>query len=625
MTLFRQISILLGFVFVLLFLLITVLSFNILKAQTSQALYENVQNSVTSLSLSITNAGNDESSVKTLMHASFDNGTYEKIVFKNTDEKIVYELIKETQIDEDIPSWFIKFADIGEISALASVSEGWNVLGILEIYADRAIFYKQIYAMFYKLIQSISIAFIVLVVLIFYLLKYILRPLKSIDTQAVALMNNEFIIEEKIPFTKEFKSVVLSTNNIVRKFENMFTNTNEVLKTNKELLYLDDITKLSNRKYFVLKATEYLSSDSSHNKGFILGLSIKIDLINKTFGYVKTNELLASFTKNLKEIFSDDHSIIARLNGSEFVVLEPNYDEENIKLKIESFIKTFEEIKELDEMINIGLSKYDNEESIKELFTKIDYTISQAKIHAQNKYYYSSNIEKHKTKEEWRNIINESLEKDYFKIIYRDTLDTTVENFDKILLKTVSFELDYKNEIIKYGDFIASVIEQNRIEELYLYLIEKLFNEINTKVSIQLPSEFIEKLNSFSQLKELLFKYKEKNKELIFEIEEDAFNKNLQSTLLYIELFKDLEFKFAVFNFIANSNDYTYLKEQKPLYVKSSKQFLLESKHSLNMLKILTQSLDIKLIATSVDEVEEIQDLKNIGLNAFCGFVVSKL
>jgi EAL domain-containing protein (putative c-di-GMP-specific phosphodiesterase class I) len=82
---------------------------------------------------------------------------------------------------------------------------------------------------------------------------------------------------------------------------------------------------------------------------------------------------------------------------------------------------------------------------------------------------------------------------------------------------------------------------------------------------------------------------------------------------------------FAIFNFIANSDDYNYLKELRPLYIKASKFFLLESRQSLNMLKILTQSLDIKLVATSVDEIEEIKTLEEIGINAISGSVMSKL
>ena len=94
---------------------------------------------------------------------------------------------------------------------------------------------------------------------------------------------------------------------------------------------------------------------------------------------------------------------------------------------------------------------------------------------------------------------------------------------------------------------------------------------------------------------------------------------------MYVNLFKEFNFGFAIFNFIANSDDYIYLKELKPKYIKASKYFLLESKQSLSVLKILTQSLDIKLIATSVTEVSELNLLSQIGINAICGPIMQNL
>src|SRR5574344_811009 len=131
MSLLKQVSIVLGFIFLIIFVSIIGLSFNIIKDSSAKSLYENVQNSVTSTSLTITNAGIDEGSIKTVINAAFDNGNYEKIVFKDTSEEIVYELKKELKINDEIPKWFIDIVDIGEISALASISQGWNMLGVL--------------------------------------------------------------------------------------------------------------------------------------------------------------------------------------------------------------------------------------------------------------------------------------------------------------------------------------------------------------------------------------------------------------------------------------------------------------------------------------------------------------
>ncbi|MDN5104221.1 EAL domain-containing protein [Aliarcobacter butzleri] len=622
MSLFKQVSIVLVFIFLILFTLIVGLSFNIIKESTKKSLYENVQNSVTSLSLSITNAGEDESTIKTAINASFDNGNYEKIIFKNMQEEVVYEVQKELKIDEDIPQWFINFVDIEEISALATISNGWNVLGVLEMYSDRAIFYEQTYAIFTKLIVSLLISFAILLVVLFFLFTFILKPLKVINKQAIAVMKNEFILSEKIPFTTEFKSLTLSINSMINKFENMFENTNNVLKLNKELLYVDEITKLNNRKYFILKANEYLDKDNTNNKGFVVIISLKIDVINKVHGYAKTNEILTNLSSNIKKEFSGDlNSVLARMNGSEFVALIPNILEDNIKDSLDKFIKKVKNIEELKNNINFALCKYENEDSTRTLLTKMDYAISQSKIHTENDYFYVKNIENYKTKEEWINILNVSLKEEHFKLMHRDILDI---NSKENLLKTISFGLEYEGEIIKYGEFIAPILEQNRLDEVYLHIIEKVFkSKENNLVSIQLPTMFIEKLSSYAKLKELLTKYKNQN--VIFEIEEEAFNKNLNSTLMYVELFKENNFKFAIFNFIANSDDYSYLKELKPLYIKASKYFLLESRQSLNMLKILTQSLDIKLVATSVDDVSEITTLEEIGINAVSGSVMAQL
>ena len=627
MSLFKQVSIVLSIVFTILFVLITVVSFKIIKDSAQKSLYENVQNSASSISLSITNAGTDISSIKTVINASFDNGNYEKIIFKDMDENIIYDVNKEIQIDETIPLWFINIIDIGEISAKATISNGWNVLGNIEIYNDRTIFYQQTYSMFKNLIFSLLISFIFLIIIIFYLFNYMLKPLKIVEKQAEAVMNNEFIIEKKLPFTSEFKSVTLSINSMINKIEKMFENTNNVLKLNKELMYFDEVTKLHNRKYFILKIEEYLAKDNINNQGFVTIISLKVDILNKKFGYEKTNNILFKFANLMKEEFQKDSNLLSRINGSEFVMLSPNISETNIKNSIPLFIKKIYDNLEISkDNIFIGIFKYEEEQSSRTLMTKMDYAISQAKTYNEDEYYYIEEIDKCLTKEQWINVINESLEKDYFKLLYRNVIEI---NLNEVIHKTMSFELKHQNDNFSYKGLIPSILELGRLSDVYLHIVEKVLknnkNE-SKKITIQLPVIFVEDLNNYTKIKELFVKYKKFNNEnIIFELEEESFNKNLNNSIMYITLFREFNFNFAVFNFIANSNDYTYLKELKPLYIKASKYFLMESKQSLSVLKILTQSLDIKLIATSVNEVSEINALAQMGINAICGPIMQNL
>ena len=615
MSLFKQVSAVLLFIFTILFVLIIAVTFGIIKDSAEKSLYENVQNSVTNLSLSITNSGTEISSIKTVINASFDNGNYEKIIFKDVDDNIVYELKKETNIEEDkIPKWFINLVNIEEVSAKSTISNGWNVLGILEIYNDRTLFFEQTYEIFKNLVFSLLISFIVLLIILSYLFNFMLNPLKTIKKQAESVMKNEFILEEKVPFTSEFKSLTLNINSMIIKFENMFENTNNVLKQNKELLYFDEVTKINNRKYFMLKANDYLDKNNPNNKGFILAFSLQMDNINKTFGYIHTNEILHKLATLFKNSFENNSNLIARMNGSEFVILIPNIDENRVKSLANIFLDEVYKIENLEDKINFGICKYANEEDLKNLLIKIDCVISQSKLHTEKEVYFLNNVEKYKAKEEWIKIINSSLKEDNFVLIYKDIIDLKSK---KVSFKTIDFELNYQNDKLSYQSFMASVLQLNKLNDIYLHIINKILKiktNIDEKVSIQIPHFFVEDLNNYLYLKEILEKNRGKN--LIFEIEEESLNKNFSNTLMYIKLFKEFDFEFAVYNFIANSDDYSYLKELKPLYIKMSNYFLTESIQSLNILKILTQSLDIKLIATLVDENIDFSQLEELGINA---------
>ena len=628
MSLFKQVSIVILLIFTVLFFLITLVSFKIIKDSSEKSLYENVQNSVSSISLSITNAGTDISSIKTVINASFDNGNYERIIFKNMNEENIYEVSKDiTEEKSNIPSWFTDLINIGEISAKSTISKGWNVLGTIEIFNDRTIFYEQTFAILKNLVFSLLISFSILMIILFFLFIYILKPLRKIKEQALAVMRNEFIVEKDLPFTSEFRSVTLSINTMIKKIENMFENTNEVLKLNNKLLYFDEVSRLHNRKYFILKINEFLDKDNINNKGFITIISLKVQELNQKYGYEKTNSILINLSNLMKEEFEYGSNVLTRINGSEFVIVVPNINELKMRESISLFIQKLHNNLEisLDEIF-IGAFEYEEEQSTKTLLTKMDHVISQAKTFNEKEYYFVKEIDNCLTKEEWIKIINLSLEKDYFKLLYRDVIDIDLK---EILHKTISFELNYDNTNFSYKGLIPSLLAQGKLNEVYLYVIEKILNSEkvkDTKITIQLPVSFALELNNYSKVKELFTKYKNIKKEnIIFEIEEESFNKNLNNTIMYIKLFKEFGFKFAIFNFIANSQDYSYLKEFKPSYIKASKYFLLESAQSLRVLKILTQSLDIKLISTSVSEYSDIDSLSKIGIDALCGPIMKDL
>lgn len=628
MSLFRQISILLLVVFTLLFILILSISFNEIKNSAKESLYENVQNSVSNISLSITNANADISTIKTVLNASFDNGNYEKIVFKNLDDNIVYERIKkEEELETQIPSWFLDFVKINEVSSSSTVSQGWSVLGSLEVFANRESLYLQLYKIFINLSITLVSLFIFTLAIISLLFKTILKPLVTIKRQSDMALENKFIYQEKIPFTKEFKSVTISINNMIEKIQNMFNHANEILKRNKELLYIDELTKLYNRNYLVLKTSEYLEENSMNNKGYIISIIItKIDLLNKKIGYDNVDKLFLKAANIMADETSfQDANIIARTNAAEFIIVLPRVNEVDVKsiarhlsMDLNSL---FEDV--LDEEIELflGLCHYKDEKNHSELLAKIDYTLNQSKVFQGNDYYYLNNSEIHEPKQSFREIINLAKEKEEFNILYRDIVNLNTKQSE---YKTISFEIKNKDKVYSYGEFIGTALELDLLEEIYLKVIEKVLkqNSFEKKVAIQIPSDFISTM-PFDKLKKI-FEYKKNSNNIIFEIEEESFTKYAFNCVVFLKMLDDYGFNVAIFNFMGISEDYDYLKIKKPEYIKVNQRFLqsLESLDAINMIK---NSLGIKIIATSINDEEDLKSLENKNINLISGKVIEKL
>ena len=112
---------------------------------------------------------------------------------------------------------------------------------------------------------------------------------------------------------------------------------------------------------------------------------------------------------------------------------------------------------------------------------------------------------------------------------------------------------------------------------------------------------------------------------MIYEISESLIGKYYENSLSYIKLFKEFGFDFGINNFVADSGDYEYLKKIKPLFIKADKQYLLDNEQNIDVLKIVLDSLDIKLIATGLNNDEELNELNRKGISIISGVIVEKI
>ena len=632
MTLFKQLSLLATLLLLIIFATVLGVNFQNSSKSVQDQLYTDAKNTATSLSLSLASANGNISMMSTMINANFDNGTYQSISLVDMNSQVSYERHSERKI-VDVPKWFVKYIPIKAPIASANVSAGWNPIGILNVQSDTAEAYLRLYNILYSLTISFSLIFVISLSFLYLLLMVLLKPLKNIRSQAEAISNNKFIIQEKLPYTQDFKEVVTTMNTMVKKVEDIFNHANETLRRQSELLYKDEATGLYNKKYLLNKLPEYLKVDAQIPDGICMMIALNGALeANQILGRELVDKIYLDLTMMLKRQSKDfNNSLVVRMNGTEFFLLLPECSEEN-GLALAHFMDHGSTVllsKELNEKVtylSFGVYKYHHTQSVEQLVSASDYALSQAKLLAHNEHVYihkTTSNEEIMSKDEWRKSINFALE---HNAIHFDTYKVLNIKNGELVHNVLSISLVSNSQKYSYGRFIAPAIALGLDIEIYKKAVEKLLKEPahdlrGTICSLRLSSRYLDYPSTYNELASLFEKYaKNLSFKLIIELPDSILSNSSEQLRAYKELFERYKIQIGVFEFIGESHDYTYLKELRPSYIKAELgYFLSQTSENISSLRVVTDSIGINLIATSVMEVEAISALKVLKINTIQG------
>jgi len=632
MTLFKQIALMLSTFLIIILTTVLVLNFKSSNESVQDRLYTDAKNTATSLSLSLGTAQGDISIMTTMINASFDSGYYRYISLVDTQDNSIYKREVEQKI-LDVPQWFINALHITAPEASANVSAGWSQVGVLKVQSDAGYAYKQLYTILINLLISFGIIAAIGLTILNLLLVVILKPLKEVQKQAEAVTRNVFIIQENIPYTKEFKDVVLGMNNMVSKVKAMFDKGNEELKRQKELEYIDKATKLRNRKYLIDKLPEYLKIDATSKGGInmMIALSGVIEA-NEKIGHREVDDL---FTK-IADIFSAhaknfDNSIVARMNGTEFSILLPDCSEINGTELAKGIYNSTKELIELSKLdasetfISLGLYSYNYKENIGQLLSHSDNALAQAKFSEDNIYLAKAdNTTEVMGKEAWRKIINDAIEKNNFNFVSWTAVDAKRK---KIAHKVLSLTLKVdKNTTYYYGQFMAPANQAGLSFKIYENVLNMMFKTPDMTLkgstcSLRLPFDFLTQQGTYENMKELFNTYASNLPfKLIIEMPDKLVRQNSTLIKKYKTLFERYNIDMGVFEFIGESVDYHYLQDLRPVYIKGeSDYFLSQSDQALSALRLITDTVGISLIAAGVMDMKTLNELHEKDIHVIQG------
>lgn len=647
MKLFNQLVIMLSIFTGILVSSIMVLNFKSATEFAQNQLYTDSVNTAHWLGLSLSMIPNrsDVATMEAMINAIFDSGYYERIALIDVDGNEIYVRENKLQVHE-VPQWFINTVTITNETMSSDIMIEWSRFGSLEVRGHTGHAYRQLYMAMMDLIKTFALISVAGFIVLYILLSISLNALERIRKQAEAVIDNEFIIEEKLPFTSEFRSVMNAMNAMVAKVKDIFDRENETLRHYQELLYKDTETKLYNRRYLVAKLPDYLHADTVLSSGVYAMFSFEgLDRFKKEYGYETYSRFMSGFVDNLDEAFvTFNHALIARLNENDFMVVVPSSllldigkQTEKVMLQIRQSIENVD--KKLTNQIVVGCSvgNYTASDTLKTLFSRADHAVTQAK--AEENFFTNIDQTDDDTlvlgREEWRNELLESMEDGRLLLGFQPVVESLNGQIRVLHEEVLLRLLDKAGKIHTGGYFLpiaASLGLADTIDRYMIYTVLERLKEQTDPVplALNLSCDFVKQQSNRDWLFERLDIFHRRKKTVLrFEVTNTVAINESGAVQMLATMLKSFGYRFGIDHFVLPESGADYLQSIRPDYIRSNATYLedmlydTDTGNARGSLKNLVQSLGISIIAMNIEEEQQVDELKALGITRFQGTYIA--
>lgn len=527
-----------------------------------------------------------------------------------------------------VPSWFINLIPINLEEKSSEISDGWKKSAVIFVSANAGEAYAKLYEQAKGAIIYAIIAFLIAMGILFIFVRYLLKPLKRIESLANNIAQGKFETIKKLPWTTEIKNVALAMNDMSTKIEAIISKLNRNLENITQKLSKDELTGLNLKQSF---ETDMKEMFINKNTGYIFVIKIfDLSSFAKSHTTKEVNTFIKKFALILKETGKKDGLDVSayRFFGSEFAVIGRNFSYENAQNYVKKLQNHLEELyKEFkkEDIAHIGGTPFNQIGTIPEMLQSANEAYEKATLIGPNEAFIRDSSDLSRDMEAWRDLVFDIIQNKKFDIQYIG--NATVLKDENILLMQEAFTSakDKNNNDIPIGTFISIAEKYEKIIEFDKNVVETvtnyiLINNINHDISINLSLESINDTSFISWLEKTIIKNKQISKQLVFSVSAYAVAKNVDKFKFFVDkvhengskiIIKRFETKFIPLDNIKDFNlDYIRLARDYTNNISndSSKQSFVESISELSNL------LNIKVFAENVKDDEDLETIKKYNI-----------
>ncbi|MBU5615327.1 bifunctional diguanylate cyclase/phosphodiesterase [Geomonas azotofigens] len=643
MTLYRQLIIFTVVLFLLLFTGTWYAKLANTRTFLTNQLESHVQDTATSLALSISPhvAQKDLTVVEGMISALFDRGYYQKITYSDPRGKVLIERTLPVRV-EDVPQWFVALVPVKTPEAISDVMAGWNQGGSILVKSHPGYAYATLWSEVISMTVWFAACAAFLLLAAGIGLRILLKPLVAVERQADALCRKEYQLQESLPRTREFKSVVEAMNRMTVKVKEMFEEQAARAEGLQERAYQDPVTQLGNRRFFESQVNADLGRQDQNGCGLLVLVRIHgLEALNQKKGLQAGDDLLkrvASLLKSSLNAYAD--TALSRLTGGDFGIFLPNASASEGGLIATDIAAQFgrvamEKIALTDNIGHLGIATYQGSTTLTRLLAEADLALSAALQKGANSWELRAVTGETETlpqgQQHWKDALVRALDE------RRITLDAqgVIENGPG--RKVVQLELfarimEQDGKALDAALFmpvaerlkLVSSIDRMVIEEALKVDYRRLGVE---RVAINLSPTSLEDVAFRNWLYAFLKALPAGAPHVSFEFSEFAAVQHLVNIREFGAAVRECGHGIGLDHYGRSFSKLGYLQSLHPEYVKIDRAYTGElsggendSRFYVASLCSVAHSIDIKVVAEGVESEEQAAILKELNLDGMQGY-----
>lgn len=643
MSLRRLLELVISFLFITVFAGTMLISVNNTRAYLREQMESHAQDTATSLALSITPAVStgDWPVVNSMVDAIFDRGYYRELAIVSVDGSVVVAR-KLPVVIETVPQWFIRLIPLETPEGSALLTAGWKQAGRLTVKSHPGYAYGKLWksatGTFWWFAASWAAAMFIVIAVI----RYALAPLGKVEEQALAISDREFPILEKLPWTRELRSVAAAMNMMSGKLKTAITGQVELIEKIRKEARQDGVTGTANKRFFEERLGYLIErkDEFPHAALVLIGLS-GLKEYNESKGLVAGDELLRQAARVIEGVFSGQgDAVVARLGGADFAALAPVASMQEAKSLGE---KMSSELSSLHTRAltdgpgagHVGVAFYDSSQGPSELISEADMALRSAQQKGANAWhiYDRNSVERWETHGAtgWQRVLKEAVGKGRITlflqpvVMLRDRSPVHHEAFARIAGKDGAW--------IPAGLFVPMAGRLGLSVELDRVIVTKAAERLRSMdpwetLAVNISPASVHDPGFTDWVCTVLKDRPAASGTMVFESTEYGASAKPEMLRSFVEKVRAAGGSVSLDRFGAGLGQFGYLRDLKIDYIKIDGSLIRridanrDNQFFVQALAQIARSLEIMVIAESVETTEEWETLKGLGVDGAQGYFI---